>query len=238
MPRTPMTDTIRLPLPPWLSVSSRDMLAEQRVEVSSRWWEERLNARGLPGGPLRVQRDEVGEFLTRADVWKVGSAGLDHDEDVLSLLWHALAWGAGIKSVRNEERRMDAVAADPAHAADLLRQAAALAPENPQSAYTVLHPRGTGVIRQLGPAFGTKFLYFAGQGVAEHPSVILDKRAATALAQAGWSSLRLAGGWPPMTYGRYCILAQRWADELSQAGAPVQADQVEYALFHSPQSRR
>lgn len=41
-----------------------------------------------------------------------------------------------------------------------------------------------------------------------------------------------------MTYGRYRALVRRWADELGQPDAPVQVDQVEYALFDSQQSRR
>lgn len=237
MPRPAMTDTTRLPVPQWLSVPTRDSLAEQRVAVSASWWQERLESKSLPGGPLKVQHDDSGEFLTRADVWQVAATSSGSDEDVLSLLWHALAWGAGSR-VRNEGRRMDSVAADPARAAELLREAGSLAADDPEAAYSHLHPRGKGALKQLGPAFGTKYLYFSGQGVAEHPSIILDERAARALNQVGWTSLSTGGGWPAMTYGRYCSLARRWADELSEPGAPVHPDQVEYALFHSPQSRR
>lgn len=238
MPDTPMTDTTKLPVPEWLKVPDRDAVAAQHVYVSASWWQSRLDERRLPGSPLRLQRDEAGEFLTRADVWDAAASGGGTDAEVLSLLWHALAWGAGRKAVRNEERRMDAVAADPARAADLLRQAAAAAVTAPERAYETLHAKPKGALKQLGPAFGTKFLYFAGRGAAEHPSLILDKRVATALTHAGWASLVPEGGWPVMTYGRYCALARRWAKELSEEAAPVAPDQIEYALFSSKQSRQ
>jgi hypothetical protein len=186
---------------------------------------------------LQVRRDEAGkQYLTRADVWSAGDSGGD-DGSVLTLFWHALVWGSGLRSIRNEERRMDAIAAEPARAADLLRQAAALAPSSPEKSYELLHPAGKGAITQLGPAFGSKFLYFAGGGAPGHPCLILDKRVATALTRAGWSSLIPSGGWPSATYGRYCALAARWSKELSNAEESVAPDQIEFALFGSRESR-
>lgn len=111
------------------------------------------------------------------------------DADVLSLLWHALAWGAGTRAVRNEPRRMDAVAADPASAAHLFRAAALQASTAPEDAYSVLHPPRTNALKQLGQAFGSKFLYFCGGGDGNHPSLILDARTSRALRHAGWQSL-------------------------------------------------
>ena len=226
------TDTHTLPLPAALSVGHREVdISAHRINVSSRWWQNHLDSRGLPGGPLPVQRDGAKEFLTRADVWSRADR-LKRDEDVLSLLWHALAWGAGTRGVRNDERRMDAIAAGRGRAVTLLRQAALLSHTSPEQAYQMLHPGGKGAISQLGPAFGTKFLYFAGGGRPEHPCLILDKRVATALAANGWLTLGAKGGWYPGTYGEYCTLARRWAGEQQQVqGAPVAADQVEKWLF-------
>lgn len=129
-------------------------------------------------------------------------------------------------------RRMRSVAEDVEAAADLLRRAAQHARTDPEHAYALLHPNGQGAISGLGPAFGTKFLYFAGRGDPDHPSLILDSRVATTLHHHGWTSLGTGGAWPPPTYGRYVTLARRWADELTRLGGQrVAADQVELWLF-------
>jgi hypothetical protein len=126
---------------------------------------------------------------------------------------------------------MDAVMADPARAARLLRTAAELARHSPTEAFEMLHPGGRGAIAHLGPAFGTKFLYFAGAGEVGHPCFILDARVAAALRDLGWSSLGTRGGWGAATYTRYCRLLARWAIELSSGGPPVAGDQIEKWLF-------
>ena len=203
--------------------------------VSVDWWQGELDSRRLPGGPLQVRRDTRGTFLTRSDVWGHASEFTRDHVGALRLLWHALAWGVGLNSLRNEGRRLDAVAADPSRAAGLLQQAAALSRTQPEDAYAVLHPRGSGVIKQLGPAFGTKCLYFAGGGAPDHASLILDARVATTLRRAGWTSLP-NGGWLPSAYRRYTDLMARWSKELSTKGAPVTGDMLEFALFE--QSRR
>ncbi len=233
------TDISTLAVPAGLSLPDREAdVVEQRVYVSDSWWQAHLDSRGLPGGPLQTQRDANGSFLTRSAVW-AHAADVQHDDaGALRLLWHVLAWGAGLRSVRNESRRLDAVAADPARAAALLQQAAALALTQPEQAYAVLYPRGQGVITRLGPAFGTKYLYFAGGGAPGHRSLILDARVATSLHEAGWTSLPRAG-WLASAYLRYIDLMARWSAEVSTAEKQVTGDMLEFALFrHSSSGRR
>lgn len=184
---------------------------------------------------MQVQHDARGTFLNRADVWAHAADAQQDDASALRLLWHALAWGVGLDSLRNEGRRLDAIAADPHRAARLLQEAAALSLTQLEPAYAVLHPRGAGLIKQPGPAFGTKYLYFAGGGAPNHPSLILDARVATTLKQAGWTSLP-TGGWLASTYRRYSDLMARWCAELSTLNAPCTGDMLEFALFHK--SRR
>lgn len=227
-----LTDTTSLPLPCGIEpLTDRTMsVGHQAVTVPATWWNHHLAKLNLPGSPLQVNADGQ---LTRELVWRHAAGAADDDEAALRLLWHALAWGAGFR-LRQCRRRLTAIAGDQRAATQALRHAAGLAATEPQAAYKTLHPRGGTVIRALGPAFGTKFLYFAGGGRPDHSSLILDSRVAAALHRSGWTSLRSGGGWPPMTYGRYCALLRRWAKELSAEGeGDVAADQIEYWLFRS-----
>ncbi|RFZ63006.1 hypothetical protein DE4576_04945 [Mycobacterium marinum] len=68
----------------------------------------------------------------------------------------------------------------------------------------------------LGPAFFTKYLYFAGGGQPQHPCAILDANVALALQKTcGWTSLPLKG-WLASAYQRYATLLQMWVDEHSR----------------------
>ncbi len=225
------TNTESLPLPDTLRVGDRQAdMAGHEVYVSPQWWNRHLDELGLPGGPLQTR----GTVLARPDVWPHATGAADDDEAALRLLWHSLAWGAG-RYRRMCLRRMQSVAADLTQAAAALRRSAALATTNPEAAYAVLHSQGRAVISGLGPAFGTKYLYFAGGGRPEHPSLILDSRVAAKLHQHGWLTLRDRGGWPTSTYGKYCRLARRWADEVGERdGVAATADQVELWLFSRP----
>ncbi|GAA4688904.1 hypothetical protein APR04_002985 [Promicromonospora umidemergens] len=201
------------------------------------WWNRTLTDAGLgrfvvtadPNGTAEVQ-------LTRGSLFKLAdTVGPDADDDAyLNLLWHVLAWGSGPR-IRNNRRRIAAFI-DPADARTnvaLLRQSVEHARSgNTADSYRALVRPGRASIPYLGPSFFTKYLYFAGNGAASHPCVILDARVATRLHHAGWRSLpprRM--NWYTDTYVAYCELLARWADELSTPATPVASDQIERALF-------
>lgn len=74
-------------------------------------------------------------------------------------------------------------------------------------ASSVKHRRTVVLLGQLGPAFFTKYLYFAGGGEPHHPCTILDVNVARALQDTcGWSSLPITGGWGSSAFDRYCTL--------------------------------
>jgi hypothetical protein len=204
------------------SMPSRQTAVTKRLDVNAIWWDRQLVRLRLPGGPL------LGATLSRTDLWGLAAGAADDDEAALRLLWHALAWGAGLK-LRQCRKRLEFIADNPGPAAQKLRQAASLSTSDPKAAYAVLHPDGYGVLGRLGPAFGTKYLYFAGGGASEHPCLILDRRVAQRLHHRGWTSLGLCA-WPTWTYGRYCDLLARWVKEAPE-GHPVSGDQIEYWLF-------
>lgn len=215
-----------------LTADPRAQIVDHAITVDLTWWNRSLRARGLPGGPV-VGTDEAGRVvdhglarITRGDLFTLAAAQDDSPAAALTLLWHVLAWGAGRK-VRLVHQRMDAIAGDRSSAALGLRTAAALSHTDPQAAYATLYPHGSPLIAYLGPAFLTKYLYFAGRGRPEHPCLILDSRVAGVLVAAGWESLHPQGGWPPATYARYCTLVGRWASECGD----VRPDLVEKWLF-------
>jgi hypothetical protein len=76
-----------------------------------------------------------------------------------------------------------------------LTEASVRASTDPKNAYRILTTeRGAGRISMLGPAFATKFLYFA-QGPEAHPHLlILDKVVATKLRLFAWPNSPTEGG--------------------------------------------
>ncbi len=93
----------------------------------------------------------------------------------------------------------------------------------------MLYPRHRGAIPQLGPAFFTKYLYFAGGGDPNHPCTILDINVARALHETcGWTSLPIEGGWHADTYERYCNLLGMWVE---QHDGITRRDLIEKWLF-------
>jgi hypothetical protein len=86
----------------------------------------------------------------------------------------------------------------------------ALSRTEPRAAYGLLYPNNHTAIPELGPAFFTKYLYFAGGGAAGHPCCILDENVALALHKTcGWRSLP-SKNWLDTAYDRYAALLARW----------------------------
>lgn len=183
--------------------------------------DQALASAGIRAEPLSIHVEDDGRtLLRRCDVRK-------HVDDPLALLWHTLAWGAGPRR-RLCRRRIEGVAVDVDGARRVLSEAAAAARHEPGAAYRLLYPQGRSALPALGPAFGTKYLYFAGAGDREHPSLILDSRVASALRGHGWSGLS-DWGWAADTYGDYCNLLEDWRQHSGAASAA----QWELALFRA-----
>lgn len=237
-----MTELSALELPPTLRnwVLSADPAVEiqaQGIRVDLDWWNDSLKARDLPGGLLSGTAaggdvvDSGTATITRGRLFDLAVGAADDPNQALRLLWHCLAWGSGMK-YRLNHKRMDAIAANRSEYARALASAAGLAKASPAEAYRRLYPEGHTYINALGPAFLTKFLYFAGAGKPTHPCLILDSRVAASLVNLGWESLDPSGAWPVETYVRYVELLERWADELSEeSGHQVRADLIERCLF-------
>lgn len=206
--------------------------------IGTTWWDRELTRHGASATVQMLDHK-----LTRSDLFRLGhnaAADPTDDDALLALLWNTLAWGTG-RSQRGNRRRIDAVL-DPErreHNVALLQTAAASARDGqPAEAYRALVRRGGTAIRGLGPAFFTKFLYFASEGTPGTRCLILDARVAHNLARdAGWRSLPHRGNnysynWYTDTYVSYCELLERWAaEESSERGIEISPDEIERALF-------
>jgi hypothetical protein len=207
MAATPLGD-IDLPAPAITQLAGvrvEDWIDNHAITVGRRWWTRTLNDNGF---------DETltGETIRRADIFALADPALESPDAALTLLWNALAWGSGDKR-RNNKARIASVAAERATAAELLQSAAQLARTKPLAAYDLLYPGNKTAISDLGPAFFTKFLYFAGGGAADHPCAILDENVALALNKTcGWHSLP-SKNWLATAYERYATLLGRWVDD-------------------------
>ncbi|MEZ5213052.1 hypothetical protein [Gordonia sp. (in: high G+C Gram-positive bacteria)] len=205
---------------PWLSTADpTSEINGQGFDVNVGWWRDALRS-------ARLDPDLVNhEHITRQHLFSMAADAAVDPIAAERLLWNSVAWGLGSRK-RLARKRIASFAADRDTTANLLVDAAVLSKSDPAAAYRLLMPHRPR-IKYLGPAFLTKYLYFAGAGEPAHPSLILDSRVATSLHSAGWKSLSCKGGWPSSTYQRYCELVERW----SATCAAPRRDLVERYLF-------
>lgn len=146
-------------------------------------------------------------------------------ESVLNLYVAVCAWGTGTKAQRvarvvkplHEDGVLDA----------LQRSFHAARTMDPVTAYRRLNSPDEDRIKGFGPAFFTKWLYFAAYDQpgrhGERPPLILDARVANAL---GWPPR--TDRWPSSAYAQYLDTAA----EINALWCPSETKHVvEYALF-------
>lgn len=197
-------------------------------QIGLGWWEATLSKTGLSGFTVRIDPFHSGNGkLTRSDLFRLGADASDEDK-VLDLLLHVLAWGSGL-SRRQNIARLSAFSSPHDRETNTALLLAARdharggTAESTRLAYSTLVRSGGGKIPGLGPAFFTKFLYFAGGCAGSVPPLILDARVAGQLYGAGWTELprsRNKSGWGYSynwytdTYVSYCESIARWATNL------------------------
>lgn len=209
------------------------VLSHTAQGLSGLRWQQAIRAAGLPAptGPLATSEAfalDRRQILTFAELPR-------SEENALQLLYLSLAWGLGAKGFRMNSKLKGIGAAGPETVTNVLLQAwsAVREGQTPQACYEVLlKPKGRPRIKQLGPAFATKFLYFAG-GNKPTATPILDAVVSKALRPFAWDDNSPTYGWWSTTYATYADLMKRWAAEASQeSGALVRADQIEMMLFN------
>jgi hypothetical protein len=195
-------------------------------------WNERVG--DLKGAPL-VSEDGGTEFglVSRGGLFRLAGDAQGDETGVaaLHLFWQSLAWGTG-NSHRNTPGRIASVAANEEYAARLLREAALLAATDPEAAFLKLQPKRP-ALKSWGPNFFTKYLYFAGGGALDHPSLIVDARVLATLGEATGNPL-FRPRYTNYSVGAYlaaCDVMGTWARELSSQERTVGADEVERWAF-------
>lgn len=205
----------------------RDVL-RQRFGFDSDRWRVGLPDPGLwPPALDDCPQGRRWPLVDRAAVFTAARAAAESGDggDALRALVTIFVWGCGTRA-REVTRRLRVFADTPAdQVADRLLHALQVQDvDGPIEAYRALASGDR--VRGLGPAYYTKWLYFAGYGrvVGPRQPLIFDSRVAASLT-------RLTGDrWDPTQtahYERYLDVTHAWADQWGAADADV----VEVALF-------
>lgn len=193
----------------------RDLARCRELLPDARMWPAELDVAGGDGAKQRVDRRALFDIAERV----VGASG---DEWGPVQLHAAIAvWGAppGV-SMKRAMRPFDDPNA-PKRFSDAL---ALVRGEGAISAYRALSRGNRLWIRDLGPSYFTKFLYFGGFGAKRYLSqpLIMDDNVIKALGMVTGERWEAS----LQDYGRYLDLAADWASELD-----TEADVIEWRLF-------
>lgn len=213
----------------WIETHPRpEAIHAHGFDLDTRWWNRRMA--DLPGGPVADGADAA--HISRADLFGMAEPALADGQGALRLLWHSLVWGSG-SARRNDPRRISSVRADPQGVGELLRHAARTSRTDPVVAFNLLRP-GRNAIKQLGPNFFTKFLYFAGGGEPGHRALIVDRRVRETLHRETQRKEFLGqGNYGPGTYLAAVEQLEAWARAVSTPERIVAADEVERWAFQA-----
>jgi hypothetical protein len=142
-----------------------------------------------------------------------------------------MAWGYG--AVGYGPWRTHRVLSQTARASNrLVAVAQTLAKAGVLPAYRRLAADGDCTLRGLGPAFGTKYLYFCQPPGQEMTALILDSLVASWLGREVAFSVNHVS-WSVSIYRQYLEQMHRWAASLA-----CNPDDLEYAIFREMATRR
>jgi len=171
------------------------------------------------------------DYLTRSVVRRACLSAANGPADAERAFLAVMVWGYG--QVGYGPFRVRRLLDTTPHAGAHLQAAATeLASGGPVKAYAGLGDHGAARLARLGPAFGTKFLYFCSPARGR-PALILDRLVARWLRDNTDLALNEAR-WSVSTYAGYLDAIFGWADELH-----VAADELEALhLLLASQARR
>lgn len=217
----------------WIDAHPRSEVIHEhgfRLDIGS--WNQKVG--NLAGTPLVSEEGSTkAGVVSRGGLFNLARAAKDDETGVaaLHLFWQSLAWGTGT-SHRNTTRRIASIAADQESASLLLRDATRLAYTDAGAAFRLLQPQRP-ALKYWGPNFFTKYLYFSGAGVIDHPCLIVDARVLATLHNTTHNPVfrPQSTTYTVEAYLAACGLMRDWADELSSPSRLVGADEVERWAF-------
>lgn len=176
----------------------------------------------------RAHLENLPDRLDRTSVAHQCRDAAASPEGARSAFITAMAWGYGDRGYGRY--RTNRVLANPQAADRLCAVAKTLADEGALAAYRRLATADDLRLHGLGPAFGTKYLYFCQSPTARPRALILDALVARWLREAGLLEVDPVP-WSTGTYGRYLGTMHDWAAELETS-----ADTLELAMFEEAAS--
>lgn len=193
-----MNDDLSLPGPlsDWLEGKDDSTVFDDTASIDAEKLEKTL-------GEHDFSADLLDGEVSRAHLFELAEEAPFSAEASLNLLWNSLAWQTG-----PEDLPRIAAELDPGPHTSALMEAAALAGSDPTGAFRALNS-GKRTIPGLGPELFTAYLYFAGGGAPEHPSLIFTDTIAGTLQEFDWEFSPGRAG----EYARYSGLARVWAEE-------------------------
>lgn len=193
-----MNDDLTLPesLSDWLADADESTVVDHTASVDVSGMEKLLKARDL-------RAEFLGEEVSRGQLFELAADAPFSADAALNLLWNTLAWQSEPAELAGAVN-----AIDPSLHSSALMEAATLAGSDPTGAFRALNS-GKRALPGLSPEVFTAYLYFAGGGNPEHPSLIFTDAIAATLEEFEWEFSDGRAG----DYARYCGLARVWAEE-------------------------
>ena len=203
------------------AASDPDERWRQQVNVRPDRWLQRLGQDRVPAALQR--RAQLGRRDLFGIAEKVRAGTVDHSQ----LLVAVMMWGYGTRGYGPARTARMLAAPDAEQRIASAFQAANDPRDGARAGYAALADPATARLSWLGPAFGTKFLFFAGHGAVHYGSrpLILDGLIGRWVEHQAGVRL-LPWTWMRSNYGRYLDLMHRWADALGW-----EPDQVEHRIF-------
>lgn len=136
------------------------------------------------------------------------------------------AWGEGMNGY-GATRALDIFDLNPEVSGALLNVARVLRDTGPDAAYEALSNASESRLKKLGPAFGTKYLYFSQPEGQQPRALIHDAQIAKWFRTRAGTSLG-SEDWSPPIYAQYLRTMHDWAAELE-----CEPDDLEMCIFRS-----
>jgi hypothetical protein len=174
----------------------------------------------------RAVLEQMPDWLDRGAVAAACSSAAESPQAAGAAFLAVMAWGFG--SVGFGRFRTARILNSRADATERLQEVARITREDEAiAAYRALGSDGIGRLPFLGPAFGTKFLYFCQPTDRRPRALILDAFVGSWLArEASWRLDTVQ--WSAKTYGEYLETLHAWAEELGLA-----PDDLELCIFQA-----